>query len=786
MGLSKARLAFQHCLDGDLTWFGGPAIDPQDAGQIRLEQINTILRSTPLMTAANILTAVILAISLANTSSSVFAYIWASLVCMIAAWGYYGVQRNRSIVPRKRASSRAMRRLTLNVSVLAFLWALAPGVLMTEHSEGVRITVSCLLAGLMSGGFALATVPAAMLAFEIILFTGSMIGLARHGEMIDLIIASLLLIYTLVVIRTALMRAVMVVENVVSRIEGERQRETIQLLLGEFEENASDWLWQLDEDLRLTHASLRFINLMGQPLERLQGQIWRDVLTPGVRYLDYAERSSSAELARVLLEQKPFRDLIIAVQMNNETRWWSLTGKPMRDSAGAFVGFRGFGKDVTATKRAENNVERMGKFDLLTGLPNRRYFIEALTNSLKLYAEQQRNFALLSIDVHRFRQINLQFGRRQGDEILRQIAQKLASCLRDGDILARLGGEHFAVIRSGILEHEDVDVLAAVMEQTVNTPLEGLPETIRCEIVLGVVMAGAAPADAESMLEYADLALEEAKLAGPGSFRYFSSQMSQVRRDRRLMEIDLRDAITKGEFLLDWQCAYRLSDGAVVSKDAELFWSHPRQGHLAASAFMSFAHDFGLSGIIAAWSVREACSKMAQGESKSRLSMRLSAFEMADPATVLLIVRALDAARLSPASFEVRIPDHVFVVMQESVSALLKAIAGLGVRLCVEITGPELPSLEQLRMASVDALRLKDEVWTLSTEKLALARLASASDLARSLGAELVVEGLQNAQHLHLARSVAAHAGLGEGLAELIAAHPAPTLTRLTPRAQAS
>ncbi|NDA46797.1 MAG: diguanylate cyclase, partial [Alphaproteobacteria bacterium] len=536
----------------------------------------------------------------------------------------------------------------------------------------------------------------------------------------------------------------------------------------------------------LTHASMRFISLMGQPLERLQGQIWRDVLTPGVRYLDYAERNSSAELARLLLEQKPFRDLIIAVQINEETRWWSLTGKPMRDSAGAFMGFRGFGKDVTATKRAENNVERMGKFDLLTGLPNRRHFLEALTTSLKLYTEQQRNFALLSIDVHRFRQINLQFGRRQGDEILRQISQKLASCLRDGDMLARLGGEHFAVIRTGILEHEDVDVLAAVMEQSVNTPLEGLPAATRCEIVLGIVMASSAPADAETMLEYADLALEEAKLAGPGSFHYFTSQMSQVRRDRRQMEIDLRDAITKGEFELDWHAAYRLSDGVVLSKDAELFWSHPRRGRLPASAFMSIAAELGLSGIIAAWSVREACSQIAHNEAKSRLSMRLSAPEMADPATVLLIVRALDAARLSPTTFEVRIPDHLFATMQDSVSALLKAIAGLGVRLSVEINGPDFPSMDQLRLASVDALRLKEDVWALSNDNQALARLASASDLARSLGAELVVEGLQNAEHLHLARSVAAHAGLGQGLAELIAAHPAPTLTRLPSRAQAS
>jgi diguanylate cyclase (GGDEF)-like protein/PAS domain S-box-containing protein len=785
MLLSKARLAFQQCLDGDLTWCGGPAINPQDAGQIRLEQINAVLRSTPLMMAANILTAIILAFSLSNTDSYLFAYIWSSLICAMAAWGYYGVYRNRAVTPRKGASTRAMRRLTFNVSVLAFLWALAPGVLMTEHSEGVRITVSCLLAGLMSGGFALATVPAAMLSFEIILFTGSMIGLARHGEMIDLIIASLLLIYTLVVIRTALMRAVMVVENVVSRIEGERQRETIQLLLGEFEENASDWLWQLDQDLRLTHASTRFLTLMGLPLEELQGLIWRDVLTPGVRYLDYAERSSSAELARLLLEQKPFRDLIIAVQMNGETRWWSLTGKPMRDDVGDFIGFRGFGKDVTATKRAENNVERMGKFDLLTGLPNRRHFIEALTNALKLYNEQQRNFALLSIDVHRFRQINLQFGRRQGDEILRQIAQKLAACLRDGDMLARLGGEHFAVIRSGILENEDVDILAAVMEQSVNTPLDGLPATTKCEIVLGIVMASAAPSDAETMLEYADLALEDAKLAGPGSFRYFTSQMSQVRRDRRQMEIDLRDAITRGEFELDWQAAHRLSDGAILCQDAELIWAHPRRGRLSFSGFMSFAAELGLSGIIAAWSVREACAQIANANPKTRLSIRLSEAEIADPATLLLIVRALDASRLSPNNFEVRISSHMLNVDREDSGALWKAIASLGVRLCVEMNGPDLPSIDQLRAASVNALRMKDEVWTLSNHQLSLARLVQASELARTLGAELSIEDLLTSERLHLARSAGIDAGLGHGLAELIAADPAPVVTRLPTRAQA-
>ena len=163
----------------------------------------------------------------------------------------------------------------------------------------------------------------------------------------------------------------------------------------------------------------------------------------------------------------------------------------------------------------------------------------------------------------------------------------------------------------------------------------------------------------------------------------------------------------------------------------------------------------------------------------------MSEAEIADPATLLLIVRALDASRLSPNNFEVRISSHMLNVDREDSGALWKAIASLGVRLCVEMNGPDLPSIDQLRAASVNALRMKDEVWTLSNHQLSLARLVQASELARTLGAELSIEDLQTSERLHLARSAGIDAGLGHGLAELIAADPAPVVTRLPTRAQA-
>ena len=606
----------------------------------------------------------------------------------------------------------------------------------------------------MSGGFALATVPAAMIAFEAIFILGSVVGLARHGRIIDLEVGILLCVYGWVLLRTGVSHAIRFAEHVVNRIEGERQRDLIGLLLRDFEDNASDWLWEIDDQLRVTHASTRLLTMLGREAEDVTGQNWRAIITPGAQLLPHQARTAHAELARRMLETQTFRDHVIMVHVQNETRWWSITAKPVLDDTGAFRGYRGFGSDITAARRAEQRIEHLTRFDALTGLPNRRQILEDAEKALARLVSRGQSFAVLVVDIDGFRQVNELFGRRNGDDVLIEISERLATCLRDGDVLGRIGGDMFGVIRIGVSTPEDLVFLSKRLNESMSPPFIINGVVASCSITIGIALATPDAADAEALFTRAEQAVENAKVRGPGSYHFAEAELDVRARKSAEFEAELRKAVQWRQIEIAWRPVLDAKTQTARGYHASLRWRHPSLGLLPEEDFLPAAASAGLAGLIGVWKLRRVCRFAAGLSDAIFASVELTQHELEDAGTVLMLSRALEASGLRADRLEIRIREDVLRGGDETVVAAVKGVAQLGVRLAGVIERAEEAAVPFAEDYSISRIVLNsraiDELGSEGATAVAFARLEA-----------LVADGV--ASQFELAGATSAGCSLVEG-----------------------
>ncbi len=279
-------------------------------------------------------------------------------------------------------------------------------------------------------------------AFVSAIILGSFVGLYLTGEAFFAIIALLLVIYAaFIVISIAYLHHIFT-RKLLQQLQLEEQREIIRLLLCDFDQSASDWLWETDAEGRLRNVSQRFAQLLNcRPAEAENKPFLRVIFGTGLGpELVSAERQ---KLANCFAEQMFFRDVVVPVQVGSEDRWWSLTGKAMFDINGIFQGYRGVGSDITSVRAAEVRFAHQARHDSLTGLPNRVLFQEALRSACEGCRTLGRTFALLAIDLDGFKAVNDKLGHGAGDELVSAVARRLGGAVREGDLIARMGGDEF-------------------------------------------------------------------------------------------------------------------------------------------------------------------------------------------------------------------------------------------------------------------------------------------------------------------------------------------------------
>jgi diguanylate cyclase (GGDEF)-like protein len=430
-----------------------------------------------------------------------------------------------------------------------------------------------------------------------------------------------------------------------------------------------------------------------------------------------------------------------------------LTSKfPLRDAGGAVRNVLTTSFDISDRKRAEQSLHHLAHHDTLTALPNRLLLIDVLNQALDRCRSAGESFALHFIDLDRFKNINDGFGHDHGDRLLKEVADRLVGTIRVGDIVARLGGDEFAIIQSGVSAPEDALLCADRIIAAINRPVQIERHWVIVGASVGITMAPRDGDAAEDLLKNADLAVYRAKQEGRGCARFFAAEMQTLARASVLLEIDLRAAIDRQEFVIYYQPEVEGRTGRIVGAEALLRWDRPGHGTVLPGVFLGLAEDTGLIVPINRWVVRQACRQAAEWAAEGifiRVGVNLSSALFKAGSVKQLVLSALEESGLSPHLLELELTETTLLENQREVANELHALRRLGVRIAVDDFGTGYSSLAYLQILPIDRLKIdRSFVQDLDTNADRAAIIDAVVGIGRSLRLEVLAEGVETETQL--------------------------------------
>jgi diguanylate cyclase (GGDEF)-like protein len=506
--------------------------------------------------------------------------------------------------------------------------------------------------------------------------------------------------------------------------------------------NMAQGLSMYDEKDALITCNQRYADLYGIP-ERLlaEGTPLSDILVylvgseilPGTAE-HYREMSRNSNVQASQTEVRLLSGRIINIQR-----------RPLPNG-----GWLATHEDVTEVRQANERVAYLAAHDSLTGLPNRAAF----TNQLKIAASslgRGSSFALLSIDLDRFKEVNDTLGHPIGDQILKQVAARLRSIVRENDLVTRLGGDEFAVLQAGLVDASEAAALAARLVEAMSEPFEFDGHTVAIGASVGISLAPDNGASGEELLKMSDVALYRAKAESRGTYRFFEPGMDARLRRRRQLETDLRIAIQEGQFELHYQPLLDLGSGSIDCLEALVRWRHPTDGLVQPLDFIPTAEETGLIIPIGEWVLRQACRDAAGWPSRVRVAVNLSPAQFKRGDLLAMTTSALAAAGLEPARLELEITESVLLHDEAWVRSVLEKLAKLGVRIAMDDFGTGYSSLSYLRSFPFTKIKIdRTFVADLVGQTDSLAIVQATIQLSEKLGMQTTAEGVETAEQLEI------------------------------------
>jgi len=726
-----------------------PAVPEAMAGRVRFEQLVSIQRLTPVMMAANIVNALLVFLAGLGGPHRLALLVWTGVVVCYALLGLRGwLSARRRKSAKNTVSARGARRVALQAGLLGCLWGVLPIFVLDDHSVYMNMLVVALIAGMIgTGSFALLTLPMAALAYTTPLVIGSLYVLLTSQQPILLALAGLLIFCYLVVGLSCLSHAKVFVDRLVAGDELEHQKQVVSLLLSDFEEGSSDWLWEVDATGALTYVSERMAEAAGTPREELIGRVVGGL---DARMAE-APEGLAATLSGLLADQKAFRDVVVSVTVGGEVHWWALTAKPIHDLDGVFAGFRGVGADVTQARKDQERITRLAHYDVLTGLPNRLSFLQALSGAWDAKGGTS-GCAVLCLDLDHFKGVNDSLGHPIGDALLVEAARRLRACVGEAGIVTRLGGDEFAVVVRNDLEASAMDAsslgaLAQAIVDSLSLPYALNDHHVSIGASVGIAVAPADAADADTLLKNADLALYRAKGDGRGAYRFFETTMDLWAQERRALEIDLRSALPNDELKLFFQPLIGAKGHEITGFEALLRWQHPRRGVVGPDDFIECAEQWGLICKIGEWVLNEACRQAAAWPAPLKVAVNLSPNQFATGDLVDQVRTALRESGLAPSRLELEITEGLLLRDTAGTLEQLQALKDLGVRIAMDDFGTGYSSLAYLWRFPFDKIKIdRTFVAEMSGNPAIADILRTITLLGRTLNLEVTAEGVETAE----------------------------------------
>ncbi|MGN6596119.1 bifunctional diguanylate cyclase/phosphodiesterase [Sphingopyxis terrae] len=397
-------------------------------------------------------------------------------------------------------------------------------------------------------------------------------------------------------------------------------------------------------------------------------------------------------------------------------------------------------RDLTARKKAEQLVEHLASHDTLTGLPNRARF----TSALEALARSGEQFALLALDLDRFKAVNDLFGHAAGDAILCRVAALLRDAIRDVDLVARIGGDEFLIIQRGVDEVADTQRLAERILAGFALEMDITRDPMAVGVSIGVALFPGDAADIERLRHNADVALYRAKECGRGQACFFDLEMDRQVRERRELEHDLRHAITRGQLHLVFQPLVATAGGTVMGYEALLRWTHPTRGSIAPEIFVPIAEDVGAIIPIGEWVLREACAAAALWPYDVSVAVNVSAIQFQLPNLAAVVADALETSGLVAARLELEVTESVMLRDRAGALDTLHRLKALGVRIVMDDFGTGYSSLSNLQAFPFDKIKIdRSFVSHVTDDESARSIIRAIVGLGRSLDLPVVAEGVE-------------------------------------------
>jgi diguanylate cyclase (GGDEF)-like protein/PAS domain S-box-containing protein len=532
------------------------------------------------------------------------------------------------------------------------------------------------------------------------------------------------------------------------RLAAEALRKSEQRYRNLFQQ-AGDSILIVDRQLRIVAANGRACAHFGYREDELLGMSARDIDSNFAYGPELYEslRQGQTHLLRIVKRRKDGSTFPAEVHVS-------------RFDEGGQEYFQAIIRDLTEREDAERQLRKLATHDTLTGLPNRALLHERLQRMLDDCAPGH-SVAVMFLDLDRFKEVNDSFGHEHGDILLCEVAARLRKMLRPGDVVARLGGDEFVVAATCIGDAAGDNAAAAIASKLLEALT--LPVTVGAQDVVVGASIGISlfPRDAgtrELLFQTADTAMYRAKAEGRNRYRFFEAAMTVAARARMALELSLRPALARGEFELHYQPRVDLRSMAVVGMEALIRWRHPQQGMVPPQQFIGIAEETGLINPIGRWVLREACRQtrrlIDEFGRPIRVSVNVSARQLAQPGFVDEVRDALAEAGLAPSALELELTESALIEDLERTAAMLGELQGLGVKLAVDDFGTGYSGLAYLRRLPIDVLKLDRSFVLQDDGRISAFDFVKAFvDMAHALQMSVVAEGVETAEVLDFLRA---------------------------------
>jgi diguanylate cyclase (GGDEF)-like protein/PAS domain S-box-containing protein len=733
---------------------------------IDLEKLRQLCNSAPLSMA----TSTGLAFLVGATQSSVIpvpiVVSWITMVFVVNLVRFFWIQKQKKAIAAKTLRPDALARMRFGVLLGGLVWGSAAFLVFPSQSPVHQLYLAFALAGLTAGSIIAYSIDIGC-AYDYILpaLLPFLIRLVIEGGSIHLSMAFTIVLFLVFVVFSIRRINADLTENIKLKIQSrdhEKINRSTQAKLAQSVEQfksltelSSDWYWEQDENFRFSVFAGQTAYNPGVAHSLLIGKTRWEIGAINFSEADWKAHREMLEAHKTFLDLEFHRH-----DINGNEFWSSVSGRPFFDENGKFKGYRGIGRLITERKRAESQTQRVNLFDTLTGLPNRNYLINRLSQAVSACTRTHQQGALMCINLDCFTQIGDTADRPLGEQMLQQVAQRLRASLRGDDTITRLGESEFVVL----LENMGTNTLEAARKAEVlgekllvelNKPYFVDSNHHNCTPTIGITMFGATTSvDAtEELIRHAHSAMDRAGDAARNTIHFFDPDLQTALNQRSKAELELRLAIDRKEFVLHYQPQVN-SEQRTTGVEALVRWKHPQRGQLLPAEFIKLAEDTELIVPLGNWVLETACRQLAAWSTQAEtaaltIAVNISARQVrhADFAEeVMEIVRRTGA---SASRLKLEINESLLLEKVESSMAKIAQLKAQGIGFSLDDFGTGYSSLSNLKRLPLEQVKIEQTIVRGAlTDPNDATIVRAVLSLGQNLGLNVVAEGVETQEQL--------------------------------------